>query len=251
MMISEERHKIIMRQLIQYGSVNVLELVELLNTSESTVRRDLLELDRQGLLKRVHGGAIIIDKKNETIENPLSERQLQQLEEKEVIGKYASTLIDENEVVYIDAGSSTLKFVEHITQKKATYVTNGLLQAQLLSQNGYKVICIGGEVRGVTGACVGTRALLELSRYHFTKGFFGTNGVDVERGFTTPDEQEASIKEYAFKQCQNCYVLCDHTKFNKVSPVHFGDIKDAMIITDYCQEESIYKHATIKEVLAR
>lgn len=250
-MMNEERHKIIMRELIKNGTVHVLDLVELLHASESTIRRDLLELDRQGLLKRIHGGAIVIDKKNEIIENPLSERQLQQLEEKDAIGNYASTLLDDNELVYIDAGSSTLKFVEHITQKNATYVTNGLLHAQLLSQNGCKVICLGGEIRGVTGACVGTRTLLELSRYHFTKGFFGTNGIDIEHGFTTPDMEEATIKEYAFKQCQNCYVLCDHTKFNKVSPVHFGDIKDAIIITDFCNEEVISKHATIKEVLAK
>lgn len=248
-MIYEERQRQIINELKKHGSVNVIDLVEQLHASESTIRRDLLELDRQGLLKRVHGGAVLIEKQNEVIENPISERQLQNLQEKEAISYYASSLIEKNDVVYIDAGSSTLKLVEHIEEKEATYVTNGLLQAQVLSQNGFKVVCLGGEIRGITGACVGTRALMELSRYHFTKGFFGTNGVDVEHGFTTPDNEEASIKESAFQRCQSVYVVCDHTKFNKVSPVHFANISEAIIITDTCKESGIKEHTIVKEVL--
>lgn len=248
-MIHEERQRLILNELKKQGSVNVIDLVDQLSASESTIRRDLLELDRKGLLKRVHGGAVLIEKQNEIVENPISERQLQNLEEKEAISKYASSLIESNDVVYIDAGSSTLKLVECISQKNAIYVTNGLLQAQVLSQNGFKVICLGGEIRGVTGACVGGRALRELGRYHFTKGFFGTNGVDVEHGFTTPDSEEATIKESALMRCQSVYIVCDHSKFNKVSPVHFANIDEAVIITDKCSDQGIREHTVVKEVL--
>lgn len=247
-MITEERYKLILKELKVKGSLNVLELVELTNSSESTIRRDLLELDHQGLLKRVHGGAIRIEKSNAVFENPLSERQFQQLEEKEQIGNYASELIEKNDMVYIDAGSSTLKMIEKITEKDATYVTNGLLQAQMLSLKGFKVICLGGEIRGITGACVGARTILELSRYHFTKGFFGTNGADIEHGFTTPDSEEAMVKENAMARCDMNYVLCDHTKFNKLCPVHFADINEAIIITDICNEEQIKEHTSVVEV---
>lgn len=247
-MITEERHKLILKEIKMKGSVNVLELVDITNSSESTIRRDLLELDHQGLLKRVHGGAIRIEKANVVFENPLSERQKQQLLEKEQIGVYASGLIEKNDMVYIDAGSSTLKMVENLNEKEATYVTNGLLQAQMLSLKGLKVICLGGEIRGVTGACVGARALLELNRYHFTKGFFGTNGADVEHGFTTPDSEEAMVKEMAMNRCDMNYVLCDHTKFNNVSPVCFGDMNEATIITDTCDDMQIKEHTTVVEV---
>lgn len=248
-MIHEERQRLILNELKKQGSVNVIDLVDQLSASESTIRRDLLELDRKGLLKRVHGGAVLIEKQNEIVENPISERQLQNLEEKEAISKYASSLIESNDVVYIDAGSSTLKLVECISQKNAIYVTNGLLQAQVLSQNDFKVICLGGEIRGVTGACVGGRALRELGRYHFTKGFFGTNGVDVEHGFTTPDSEEATVKESALMRCQSVYIVCDHSKFNKVSPVHFANIDEAVIITDKCSDQGIREHTVVKEVL--
>lgn len=170
-MITEKRHKLILNELKKKGRLTVLDLVDITKASESTIRRDLVDLDSQGLLKRIHGGAMMIKKTNFVIENPLSIRQLESLEEKDIIGKYASQFIDENDIVYIDAGSTTLKMVDYLTEKKATYVTNGLLQAQILSQKGFRVICLGGEVRGVTGACVGARAYQDLSRYHFTKGF--------------------------------------------------------------------------------
>lgn len=247
-MITDERHKLILKELKKKGSLTVLDLVSITKASESTIRRDLVELDNQGLLKRVHGGAVLIEKANLAVENPLSERQLQNLEEKELIGKYASKLVEENDMVYIDAGSTTLKMIDYLTETKATYVTNGLLQAQVLAQKGFRVICLGGEIRGITGACVGSRTVQELNRYHFTKGFFGTNGVDVIGGFTTPDSEEAMIKEVAFNRCNMNYVLCDESKFNKLSPVYFGDINEAIIITDHCKEQQIKEHTTVVEV---
>lgn len=242
-----KRKKLILSELEKYGSVNVLDLVAMTNASESTIRRDLMELDEEGLLKRVHGGAVLLPKETSTKEDPLSERELIQLEEKKRIGAYAAGLIEDGDVVYLDAGSTTLRILDFLEKKDVLYVTNGLMQAQQLSIKGYSVICLGGEVRGITGACVGARAITELSRYHFTKGFFGTNGVDVTYGFTTIDSEEAAIKEAAMARCQMKYVLCDHTKFHKVCPIHFGEIKEAIIISDQTETE-LETHATIVEV---
>lgn len=247
-MITEERHKLILKELKRKGSLNVLELVQITNASESTVRRDLLELDHQGLLKRVHGGAVPIERASLAREDPISERQLLNSSEKELIGKYASRLIEKNDTVYIDAGSTTLKMIDYLIEKDVTYVTNGLLQAQMLAQKGFKVICLGGEIRSITGACVGSATYQELSRYHFNKAFFGTNGIDIEHGFTTPDNEEAMIKETAFNHCEMNYVLCDHSKFNKLSPVYFADLNEAIIICDYCKENQIKEHTTVVEV---
>lgn len=247
-MITGERHKLILKELKRKGSLNVLELVQITNASESTVRRDLLVLDHQGLLKRVHGGAVPIERASLAREDPISERQLLNSLEKELIGKYASRLIEKNDTVYIDAGSTTLKMIDYLIEKDVTYVTNGLLQAQMLAQKGFKVICLGGEIRSITGACVGSATFQELSRYHFNKAFFGTNGIDIEHGFTTPDNEEAMIKEAAFNHCEMNYVLCDHSKFNKLSPVYFADLNEAIIICDYCKENQIKEHTTVVEV---
>ena len=243
-----ERQKLILNRLHKQGSVNVVDLVELCHTSESTIRRDLAELDEQGLLKRVHGGATLIPKESNTTEDPLNERQNIHMDEKEQIGKYAAALIEANDVVYIDAGSTTLSLINHLKEKDALYITNGLMQAHMLSLKGYHVICIGGEIRGITGACVGARTLQGISKYHFTKGIFGTNGVDVEHGFTTVDGEEAAIKEHAINHCAMRYVLCDKSKFQMVCPITFADIDDAIIITTHCDNTEINHLGTIVEV---
>ena len=206
-------------------------LVELTGASESSIRRDLVELDHQGFLKRVHGGATLIPKVTHTIEDPLGKRQLLNADEKKKIAKYAAGMIEANDVVYLDAGSSTLELIEYLDQKEAHYITNGLMQAQQLTLKGFHVVCLGGEVRNITGACVGASTMKSLSRY----------------GFTTPDSEEAVIKELAMERCQMSYVLSDHSKFNKVYHVTFGQINDAVIITDHCEKE-IKEQATVVEV---
>ena len=235
--MDNQRHQIILNELDKKGNVTVASLVELTGASESSIRRDLVELDHQGFLKRVHGGATLIPKVTHTIEDPLGKRQLLNADEKKKIAKYAAGMIEANDVVYLDAGSSTLELIEYLDQKEAHYITNGLMQAQQLTLKGFHVVCLGGEVRNITGACVGASTMKLLSRYHFSKGFFGTNGIDLMNGFTTPDSEEAVIKELAMERCQMSYVLSDHSKFNKVYHVTFGQINDAVIITDHCEKE--------------
>lgn len=247
-MNTQERHKIIMQEINRKNSITVIEIAELIQTSESTIRRDLLELDRQGKLHRVHGGASAIHRLNTSVEDDVDTRFVAHIEAKDDIARYAADLIEENDFVFIDAGTTTLRMLEHLSQKDAIYVTNGLLQAQFLIKKGYKVQILGGEIRNLTGAIVGSRAITSLSQLNFTKGFFGTNGADYEFGFTTPDTEEAAIKEIALHHCLMAYVLCDDSKFNKVTPIRFGDIEDAIIVTNRCDEMSIKDHTTVVEV---
>lgn len=232
-----QRQKIILKELNKRGSVNVSELVSLLDTSESSIRRDLAELDSLGLLKRVHGGATLIHHATSLDEDPLSKRQNVNKLEKQRIGKYAASLVEAQDMIYIDAGSSTLELIQALTQKDAVYVTNGLMQAQHLALKGFRVICLGGEVRSKTDACVGGDVIKSLQKYRFSKGFFGANGVDLDGGLTTPDNEEAAVKSFAMSRCLIKYVLCDHSKFNKVYPVRFGEVDEAIIISDRCSEE--------------
>ena len=103
-------------------------------------------------------------------------------------------------------------------------------------KKGYEVLLIGGKLKGVTEAIVGAEALESLNRYNFTKGFFGTNGVSQVEGLTTPDAGEALIKQVALEQCRKSYVLCDSSKFDKVSSVTFGSMEDSVILTEKCPE---------------
>ena len=107
-----------------------------------------------------------------------------------------------------------------------------MTHARTLAIAGFKVILIGGELKGITEAVVGNQAILTIDRMNFNKGFFGTNGITEKSGFTTPDINEALVKETAFAHCHFKYILADSSKFGETSAVTFGNIKDATIITD-------------------
>ena len=127
--LQDIRHEKIVEILRNRHSVQVTELAKELSTSESTIRRDIVELDRQGRLRKVHGGAVSVDIRIASEETDVSERQQISIEEKESIAQYAASLIKDNDFVYIDAGTTTEKMVDYITNKNATYVTNGVTHA--------------------------------------------------------------------------------------------------------------------------
>lgn len=247
-MLTEDRHKAILEIVRQKGSVTVTELTELLNISESTVRRDLSFLNTMGKLNKVHGGATAIEDSRSTLDFDISLRMDMNREEKEKIAKYAASFIQEDDFVYIDAGSTTEILIEYISQKNASYITNGISHAKKLISKGFKTFIIGGEIKAVTQAVVGTEAVKAIERYNFTLGFFGTNGVDIKSGYTTPDVNEALIKEKAFEKCKNPVILCDSTKFGKVSCVSFGKINRGKIITTETNNKKLKESANIVEV---
>ena len=243
-MLSEERHKLILERLERESVVYLNDLVKYLNTSESTIRRDLTALDKAGLLKKVHGGAtslkeISINTTDDIVEN----RQSLNIDEKLKIAEYAASLIEDKDLVYIDAGTTTELMINFISNTKAVFVTNGIVHARKLIKKNCTTYILGGELKLTTEAIVGAETVNSLRKYNFTKGFFGTNGVDIDRGFTTPDVKEAMVKEEALHRSRKRFVLCDQSKFDEISSITFADIKDAKIITTNL-ENNRYKHQT-------
>ena len=110
-------------------------------------------------------------------------------------------------------------------------MTNGLGHARALARTGCHVIQLGGEVKPVTEAVVGATALSELSRFNFTKGFFGVNGISLKAGYTTPEINEAAVKTQAMHRCRSCYVLADSSKFDTTATLTFAPLAEATILT--------------------
>lgn len=231
-MLTKKRFEEILRLLDEKGTVTLQELKESLGTSESTIRRDLTTLHNNGKLVKVFGGAISANAHYRTRDIEVIDRKELNREEKLKIARYSANLIRQDDFVYLDAGTTTGYMIDFIQTKEATFVTNGVIHAQRLAAAGFHVILIGGELKSSTEAVVGSEALLHLQRYHFTVGFWGTNGVNHTSGFSTPDNNEAMIKQIAMEQTRRAYVLCDHSKFGQISTVTFGDLRRAAIITD-------------------
>ena len=247
-MLTEERYNIILSVLSKNSSVSVLELTEITGASESTIRRDLLALAKMEKLKKVHGGAVTIEPGILLKEANVQEKMKLNSSAKEGIAKYAASLILKNDFVFIDAGTTTEKMIEYITQKDAIVVTNAFNDAHLLARRGFKVYMTGGEVKVATEALVGVGCVESIHFYNFTKCFLGTNGISPEAGFTTHDIDEASVKRAAAQKSYATYILADHSKFGKSAAVTFEDIKKACIITDRLQDDQYRNLTIIKEV---
>ncbi len=229
-MLAEERKARIIDYINENKAVSTAELMLKFQASEATIRRDLTELDQKGLIAKVHGGAVCVNTQILTDYN-VSEREALNLDEKQQIAKYAASLIHDHDLIFLDAGTTTRTIIEYIQAKELTFITNGIIHAQKLSRMGHKVFLTGGRLKSATEALVGADCYEMISRFNFSIGFFGTNGVSHAEGFTTPDYEEAKIKELAISHTMAPYVLCDHTKFHVTAPVRFAKYTAACLIS--------------------
>ena len=246
-MLTEERRTRIIEIVNEKKAVSVNELVEMLDTSAATIRRDINELNRSRQLVKVFGGATAISTLEiNTKEDAVVAKAKKNVEEKDSISRYAAELIQDNDFVYIDSGTTTLAMIDYINNNKAKYITNGVVHAKNLMDKGLQTIMIGGRLKASTEAVVGPDCTEFISKYHFTKAFMGTNGISVTAGFTTPDVDEAMIKTEAIRHAYMSYILADHTKFDQINSVTFARINECCIITDRLQSKEYTNHTVIK-----
>lgn len=248
-MLSEERYGKILDCLNKHKTVTVAQLVDELGVSESTIRRDLIYLDSVNKIIKVHGGATVINDNYDFTERPVEAKQKLFAEEKDAIAKYAASTIRKGDFVFLDAGTTTEKMIDYITETTAVFVTNGFSHAKRLAHRGFKVYLIGGEIKATTEAIVGAECVEQLRKYNFVKAYLGTNGISVSNGFTTPDPEEASVKRTVAQHSYMTYILADHSKFDQVSPITFCTLENACIITDKVSNETYLEHSVIKEVM--
>lgn len=247
-MLAEERIRKILTLLEEKKAVSVADLCQETGASEATIRRDLNELDRQGKLSKVHGGAVLPKDEFQSQEPDILTKSQLNVEQKQRIARYAAAQVNDDDFVFIDAGTTTLLMAEYLANSKATFVTTGIECARRLVEKGLRVYVPGGLLKPGTQALVGAAARESIGRYNFTKSFIGTNGIAVRQGYTTPDMEEASIKSLAVERSYLSYVLADSSKFGKVAAVTICPLRDACILTDRMPDEIYLSQTIIKEV---
>jgi DeoR family transcriptional regulator, fructose operon transcriptional repressor len=223
-MYAEERHQAILERARANGRVDVAALSEEFDVTTETVRRDLTSLERQGLLRRVHGGAIPVERLG--FEPELAARSSAMAAEKERIARAALAELPAEGAILLDAGSTTSRLADILPRgRELTVVTNALPIASSLSiVPTITVLTVGGRVRGRTSAMVDAWALRTLSDIYVDVAFVGTNGISVERGLTTPDTAEAEVKRAMIAAARRVVVLADHTKVGNDAFARFGDL---------------------------
>lgn len=229
-MYAAERQQEILRRARHAGRVEVATLADELAVTGETVRRDLDTLERQGLIRRVHGGALPVERLR--FEPGLSERLAAMAPEKERIGKAALGELPQEGAILIDAGTTTARFAESIPDdRELTVVTNALpIALSLSARPRLTVLTIGGRVRGRTLAQVDRWALRSLSEIRVDVAFIATNGVSVGGGLTTPDIAEAAVKEAMVTAATRVVLLADHTKFGDDQFSRFADLSQVDVI---------------------
>ena len=230
-MLAEERHARIVEMVTRKGTATVTDLATALDISESTIRRDLDKLDQAHRLVKVHGGATTLESAHLTRDLTLEERHGLHAEEKRAICAYAATLVGLDDLVYLDAGSTVEELINHLTEHGARYVTDSVSHAMKLAARGFHVTVLGGELKSATESLVGPDTIAAISRYHFTIGFWGVNGITPENGLTSPESNEALIKQLTMEHTARRYVLADATKFDNTSLFGFGSFSSATIVT--------------------
>jgi DeoR family fructose operon transcriptional repressor len=230
---AEERQQSILLRARSEGRVDVSELALDLDVTPETIRRDLTALERAGVLRRVHGGAIPVERLG--FEPALATRESVMTTEKERIAKAALSEVPPDGAILLDAGSTTGRLAAILpTDRELTVVTNALSIALTLSTSpNISVMIIGGRVRGRTLAAVDSWALGALAQTYVSVAFIGTNGLSVERGLTTPDPGEAAVKAAMIAAARRTVVLADHTKVGNDHFAKFGALAEIdTLITD-------------------
>ena len=245
-MLTEARHQAIMTLLDAQHTVSLQQLVSALSVSESTIRRDLSQMEEDGRLVRIHGGAKRVFQLD--AEAAYTEKVNQHADAKERIARYAADIVRDDEVIYLDAGTTTQAMIPFLKQARIIVVTNGVQHALQLAQQGIKTMMLGGQIKETTQAIIGKTAYEQLADYYFDRVFMGMNGIDDEWGYTTPDVEEAAIKQKAMQQGNKVYVLADASKIGKVSFSRVAEMSAATLITTHMMDQQKERLAKLTQV---
>ena len=246
-MLKTERKQLILEELQEHHVVSLEKLVSLLETSESTVRRDLDELEAENKLRRIHGGAELPHSLQQ--EETIQEKSVKNLQEKKLLAQKAASLIKEQDVIFIDAGTTTAFLIKELSSKDITVVTNSIHHAVQLVEKQIPTVMVGGSVKMTTDASIGGVALNQINQLHFDRAFIGMNGVD-ENYYTTPDMEEGAIKRAIIDNAKQTYVLVDASKVGQTCFAKVAPLKRAVVITSKGQKmvEALKEKTEVIEV---
>ncbi|WP_168121003.1 DeoR/GlpR family DNA-binding transcription regulator [Paenibacillus sp. HB172176] len=230
-MLAAERHRVIIELLESSSAVKVSELSERFGVTEKTVREDLEKLEEKGLLRRIHGGAVL-DSGGEDSLLPLQIPNSKHQREKAAIAELALSCIEPNDIVAFDAGSSTLELAKLLPNMALTVITNDLLIIrELTAKEDIRLVVPGGYRQN--NMLIGGESQEWISRLNIHKLFLSTTGVHMEYGLTIFTEEMAKLKKLYMDNAKTVYCLADHSKFDKGALITYAALEDVQtIITD-------------------
>jgi len=241
-LIPAQRRERIQEYLATRKIVRMDDLQILLDTSEATVRRDLEWLERAGIVERTHGGAILNQRL--TLEPEYLQRAQKHPEEKRLIGEMAASLIDDNDVVFINSGTTTTQVIRYIRGGTGiTVFSNNVYAALEVGEAGFKHHLIGGEFQPHSNSVAGSFAIDNLRQVYADKVILGVDGVSLKHGCTVPSNAEAEVVRQMVERTRGqIIIVADHSKWGVVSNFQIATIDEIdKFITDEAIDSSAYE----------
>lgn len=234
-MYPEERQQAIASLVMAKGRASVNELAQAYDVTTETVRRDLAVLDKAGIVRRVHGGAVPV-RALHLVEPGVGERDVTRSEHKDAIAAAAAEFFPlSGASVLLDAGTTTMRIAAHLpTDRELVVVTNSVpIAARLATMPTVSLQLLGGRVRGITQAAVGEQTLRVLDTMRVDIAFIGTNAISIRHGLSTPDSEEAAVKRAMVRAANYVVVAADSSKVGREDFVSFAPITSVdTLITD-------------------
>ncbi len=246
--MKESRLKKMVDYIIRHETATIKELSDKFEVSVFTIRRDVKELVNRGIITKNYGGVAIKERQNKSLS--YSNRNTLNKSDKMQISKKAASMIQDNDVVFIDGGTTTAYIPSYINDNHVTVVTNNVfVMNQLLAKDNIDVIMLGGEIRKETNSTCGIVTIEQLKSINFDHAFISVTGITNTFQLTNYTAIDAELKKVAMENSKHNYVLVDHSKIGNASLVTFGHLKDVDgIITsgplkkaykDYCQTQDV------------
>jgi DeoR family transcriptional regulator, fructose operon transcriptional repressor len=238
-LIPAQRRERIQEYLVTHKIVRMDDLYALLDTSEATVRRDLEWLERKGIVERTRGGAILSQRL--TLEPEYLQRAQKHPDEKRLIGEMAASLIEDNDVVFINSGTTTTQVIRHIRGGAGiTVFSNNVYAALELGEVGFKHHLIGGEFQPHSNSVAGRFAVDNLRQVYADKTILGVDGVSLKHGCSVPSNAEAQVVRQMIERTRGqVIIVADHSKWGVVSNFQVATIDEIdKFVTDEALDSS-------------
>lgn len=246
-MIPALRQEKILESLSATDIVSTDDLMRELSVSLSTLRRDLLKLQKEKKIVLLQGGGVKLTQK--TVELSITTKIKLNKPLKEKIARKAASFVENGDILFLDPSSTTYLMIPYLAGKDITVLTNGVSHINQLVALNISCIMIGGVIKKTTNSCIGPLTENVMKTFYFNKCFLGASGFTVQSGITNYDINERSIKILALKNSKQPFFLMDHTKYGIVTMVKVADLDEYPIITDAIPPElSEYKNFILADV---
>ncbi len=239
-LIRHERQNKILKMLREKRTVKITSLSEYFDVTRETIRKDLYDLEEEGLVEKIHGGAVLSKANYETA---YSNRKTENHIEKQNIAKMAAQLIENGDTLYIDYGTTSSYFISEILNKKSlTIVTASIpLASELVDYTDFEVILLGGVVRKNEKSISGPIAEEIIENLHVDFGLYSGSGIDIKKGLTNFHMGESKVSKMMMQHCKRKILMVDYSKFHNTAMNKIADVSafDYLITDDKTESEII------------